>query len=305
MTAVVLGIDLGGTGSRFVAVEPTSGAVLARRTAPTPHTGGPGTVRAFLREHLGAVGQGLRPVAVGVGASGPIDPHGVIRNPDTLPAFTGLPITAMLAALVPGPVVIDNDAVCAALAERATGAAQQSPRSLHITLGTGVGVCLLTGSTPFRLPDGTHPEGGHLAVALPTEPCYCGRTACWEQAASRSTLQRTAARVLGRSGTDERVIADLADLATHGDHLALATFREHGTRIAAGLATLLSLYGPDLVVLGGSAARYLPLFRPGIHSALDALGDWGPEPEIVRTRLDDYGGALGGAHLAATVWKAS
>jgi glucokinase len=124
-TPVVIGIDLGGTGSRFTAVEPTSGDVLARRTAPTPHTRGPDAVHAFLREHIGAVGRGLRPVAVGIGASGPVDRHGIIRNPDTLPAFTGLPIAAMVAAIVPGPVVIDNDAVCAALAERSTGAARR------------------------------------------------------------------------------------------------------------------------------------------------------------------------------------
>lgn len=303
--AVVVGLDVGGTGTRFVTVEPGTGDVVSRLTVPTPHTVDPDAVLAFFREHINNVSRGRRPVAVGIGASGPIDAHGVIRNPDTLPAFTGLPVTEMAAAVVPGPVVIDNDAVCAALAERSFGAARKSPRSLHITLGTGVGVCLVDRDTPFRLADGTHPEGGHIAVSIPTTPCYCGRTACWEQAASRQYLQRTAARILHREPTDGRVIDDLADRAVRGDHAARTIFCDYGISIAAGLATLLTLYGPDLVVIGGSAARHLPHYLNAITETLATLGTWIPEHEIVATQLDDYGGAIGGACLAVTAVNAS
>lgn len=292
----VVGIDIGGTGTRFVAVA--GGAVLARRTAATPHTAGPDGIRAFLAEHIGAVTAGLRPTATGIAASGPIDAGGVVRNPDTLPAFTGLPLAAMVGALVPGPVAVENDAVCAALAERAVGAAAASGRSLHVTLGTGVGVCLLDGDVPFRLGDGTHPEGGHIAVAVPTTRCYCGRGRCWEQAASRQTLQRTAAAVLDRSPTDGSVIADLADLARGGSEAACAAFADYGRAVADGLATLLTLYGPDLVVVGGSAARHLPLYAGPMSEAIAALGGWVPRHRIVATGLDDYGGAIGGARLA-------
>lgn len=292
---VVVGVDIGGTGTRFVAVEPATGDLLARSTAPTPHSCGPGAVDAFLREHIQEVARARRLVAVGIGASGPVDAGGVIRNPDTLPAFTGLPITEMVADLTSGPVIIENDAVCAALAERSVGAARQSPRSLHLTLGTGVGVCLLDGDTPFRLPDGTHPEGGHIAVSLSTTPCYCGRTACWEQAASRRNLQNTAAGILGRSTTDAHVIDDLA---TRGDLIARQAFHDYGIAVAAGLGTLLTLYGPDLVVIGGSAARHLPLYRDAIRDALAALGRWIPHHQVVGTQLDDYGGAIGGARIA-------
>ena len=299
---VAIGIDIGGTGTRFVAVEPATGDVLSRHTVPTPQAGGPDAVHAFLREHIHAVAGALRPVGAGIGASGPIDTDGVIRNPDTLPAFTDLPITEIVAAVVSGPVLIDNDAVCAALAEHRIGAAQRSRRSLHITLGTGVGVCLLDGNTPFRLPDGTHPEGGHIAVSMTTTPCYCGRGACWEQAASRRTLQHSAARILGRSPTDAYVIDDLA---ARSDRDARHAFHDYGTTIAAGLATLLTLYGPDLVVIGGSAARHLPLYREAIRDALAALGRWIPSHRVVGTRLNDYGGAIGGAHLALTALNAT
>jgi glucokinase len=268
----------------------------------TPHTGGPDTILSFFREHLGHVAQQRQPAAVGIGASGPIDPAGSIRNPDTLPAFTGVPLADLVATLVPGPVTLENDAVCAALAEHHVGAARRSRRSLHVTLGTGIGVCLLDGGTPFRLGDGTHPEGGHIAVAIPTVACYCGRPACWEQAASRQNLQRTAADLLGRSPSDSTAIADLA---ARDDSVARTAFRDYGARIAEGLATLLALYGPDLVVLGGSAASYLPLYRAAIVDRLAPLGGWLPSYDLTGTQLDDYGGAIGGAGLAIDALRLS
>ena len=299
-TDAVVGIDIGGTGTRFIATDLSDAHVLARSTVPTPAAGTAGQVLSFLREQILAVTGGRPPAAVGVGASGPVDLTGVIRNPDTLPAFTGLPVLDLLRSITAGPAVIDNDAVCAALAEHHVGAARHAPRSLHITLGTGVGVCLLNDGQPLRHPDGSHPEGGHVAVTLPTARCYCGRLACWEQAASRQTLQHAAARVLNRPPNDQAVIAELAARAADGDAAALATFARYGHGVADGLATLLTLYGPTLVVLGGSAATHLDLYRESILASLSTLSGWIPRHTLHKTELDDYSGALGAAQLATT-----
>lgn len=296
---LVVGIDIGGTGTRFVAADPVTNQVLAQTTIATPNTGTPDDILSILREQIRLVTRGRRPIGVGVGASGPVDLTGVIRNPDTLPAFTGLPLLDLLTSVTDGPIVIDNDAVCAALAEHSIGAARHSPRSLHITLGTGVGVCLLNGDRPFRHPDGTHPEGGHITVATLTNPCYCGRPACWEQAASRRTLQRTAARMLHRAPIDKTVIGDLAGRAAHGDADALAAFESYGQGVADGLGTLLTLYGPHVVVIGGSAARYFDLYSGSIETSLAKLDGWIPQHRIVKTVLDDYGGAIGSARLSS------
>jgi glucokinase len=294
---LVVGVDLGGTGSRFVVLDERTGEVTERETVPTPAAGTPAEIDAFLADPLRRLTGGRRVRGVGIGASGPVDLAGVIRNPDTLPAFTGLPLLEMVTARTGAPTVIDNDAVCAALGERAVGAARQSARSLHITLGTGVGVCLLDGDSPFRLADGTHPEGGHIGVAIPTPACYCGRRACWEQAASRQALQRTAAGITGRDPGDQAAITALAAQASDGDAAAVAAFEAYGRGIADGLSTLLTLYGPTLVVLGGSGARYLDHFRKALDDGLKSLDGWVPRAPLVRTQLDDYGGAIGAAHL--------
>ena len=295
---VVVGIDIGGTGTRFVGLDPTNNRVLAQSTHPTPIDGRPSEVLAFLRSHVEQVAQGLPPAAIGIGASGPIDRNGVIRNPDTLPAFTGWSLVDGIADLTAGPVAIDNDAVCAALAEQLVGASRDAPRSLHVTLGTGIGVCLLEGDRPFRDADGAHPEGGHIAVGVRTPPCYCGRSTCWEQAASRRALQRSAAQLLGRAPSDPAAITVLADRAGRGDADARAVFAAYGRAVADGLATLLTLYGPSVVVLGGSGAGYFTAYGDAIRTALARLGRWIPSVDIVATELDDYGGAIGGARLA-------
>lgn len=295
---VVVGIDIGGTGTRFVAVDPNTSQVVARATAPTPATGSPEEILSFLQSQITQVTRGQRPVGVGIGASGPIDLDGVIRNPHTLPAFTGLPILDRLKATTDGPVAIDNDAVCAAIAEHLLGSARHSPRSLHITLGTGIGVCLLNNDRPFRNPDGTHPEGGHISISTPTARCYCGRPTCWEQAASRQSLQRAAAQILNRPPSDKTAIPDLAHLAEHDNPAARAVFDNYGKSVAEGLSTLLTLYGPTITVIGGSAANHLGSYRQSIETSLSALHRWIPKHHIVRTELDDYGGAIGGARLA-------
>lgn len=296
---LVVGIDIGGTGTRFVAADAATLTVTGRATVPTPAEGThPEVIADLLTAQIDHVARGRRPLAVGVGASGPIDLDGIIRNPDTLPALTGLPLLEMLKATTDGPAVVDNDAVCAALAEHALGAAQGSRRSLHITLGTGIGVCLLLDDQPFRLPDGTHPEGGHITVATPTRPCYCGRGSCWEQAASRRALQHAAADLLRQPSHDQRVLPELADRADHHDPAALAIYQRYGQAVADGLGTLLTLYGPTTVVLGGSAAQHLHHYQSAITQSLAPLRAWIPPHQIVRTRLDDYGGAIGGAVLA-------
>ena len=133
----------------------------------------------------------------------------------------------------------------------------------------------------------------------PHPRCYCGRPACWEQAASRRALQRTAAHLLDRAPTDKAVISGLAALAAQSDAAALTAFDTYGQGVADGLATLLTLYGPTVVVIGGSVADHFALYQETVTRSLNHLNGWIPGHHIVRTALDDYGGAIG-ARLATT-----
>ncbi|MFE5838564.1 ROK family protein [Arthrobacter sp. NPDC056493] len=293
---VRVGMDIGGTGTRFVAMDAEQ-KVFARLAVPTPGEFTSGSAADFLAGQISLLAPGRPITAIGIGASGPVDPEGIIRNPDTLPGFTGEPVVSALASRFGAPVTIDNDAVCAAVAEQRVGAAAGSTSLLHITLGTGIGSCLLLAGRPLRGADGMHLEAGHITVRQAPEPCYCGREACWEMAASRQALQRAAASALGRDSRDRNVVADLAERATRGDAVATRVFREYGLAVAEGLGTLLAAYRPHTVVLGGSAAEHLDLYREELETYLRRLGPWIHHAELAATQLDDFGGAIGAAYL--------
>jgi glucokinase len=300
MTAdpITIGIDLGGTGTRFVAVD-HAGAVLARSARPTPTNIDHAAAIDFLVRNITRIASGAPLAGIGIGASGPVGQDSTIHNPDTLPAFTGFRIVDELRNFYRIPVELDTDVVCAALGEYRFGATRKRSNLLLVTLGTGIGACLLRDGQPFRGADGAPPEAGHIGVSSAPQPCYCGRRNCFEQAASRTALQQIAAAVTGEANDERHAIRHLADLVNRGNAAAQHAFAAYGKALAGGLGTLLEVYRPDAVILAGSVATWLRYFRPAMAEALSALAPWVPQVPITRTRLGDTIGALGATMLPA------
>lgn len=287
MTAsVTVGVDLGGTGTRIVALD-GDGTIVQSTVFPTVSAVSDQAVGALVTGIVG-VTQGMQVTAIGIGASGPVDDRGVIQNPATLPAYTGLSLCTIVTERLGCPCVIDNDAAAAALGEYVYGAGRGSRATVTVTLGTGIGAAVIIDGTLVRAADGTHPEAGHVAVLYAPTECYCGLRRCWEQAASRTALE-------GLTGGDPRVAANSARA---GDARAATAFDRYGERVASGLGTLLTLFRPDRVVLGGSAARYLDLFVDSMTAALQRSSDYQWLAPIVPAELGDLAGAVGAAVLA-------
>ncbi len=274
-TRLWAGVDLGGTGTR-VAVVNDEGEAIAGLTVPTSSFDDRAIeqladlVRALVPDGFGLSG-------LGIGASGPVDlATGEIRNPDTLPRFSGLDVAGGLERQLSAPAWIDNDAVVAGLAETTWGAAARANSALVITLGTGIGAVMIRDGFPLRAADGQHPEGGHIPVAGTGNPCYCGLPQCWEQVASRTALDRL--RQAGsRSGSE-----------------LWATYAE---RVASGLVTLLTLYHPACVVIGGGVAQEWIQLRDPLRDALSQFREFEPSLPLVGSDLGERAGALGAALL--------
>lgn len=293
-----VGIDLGGTATRFVTTD-AHGAVLRSHISSTPSSAIEIELEAFLVNAIVET-RGKYPItAIGVGASGPISPEGTIENPDTLPAFTGVDMPAMLSRAFRVPCFIDNDAVTAALGEAIYGAGRGFENILMLTLGTGIGVSMLEHGEPVRGSDGQHPETGHMSIGGPAAPCYCGRDTCWEQAASRKALQRTSTSLLDDPSNSSRDIDTMAARAYGGDSIAVRMFDEFGTRLATGAATLLAVYRPEILILGGSGSTYSQYFGRALQVALDGMTGTFPPPVISVSGFGEYGGAIGAAALAS------
>lgn len=290
-----IGIDLGGTKTRLVLVG-AEGNVLTSATRPTVEYGtgiAAAIALAFdIRNLAGAEDPGF----VGVGASGPVLPDGTIANPDTLPGFSGFNLAEHLQAALDVPCRVDNDALTAALGEYNFGAGRGARRLLMVTLGTGIGVAVINAGEPYTGTDGIAPEAGHIQVAGTGNPCYCGLTNCWEQIASRKALQRLALAevpsAIAVAGPQEAV-AHLARNPGRSD-----VFVEFAERVAAGLATLLTVHRPDVVVLGGSAAEYFDLLEPGLQAILASRPPYYAPIALRPAALGDLSGALGAACLS-------
>jgi glucokinase len=222
--------------------------------------------------------------------------------------LAGLPFRDLMSERLDRPVVIDNDANCALLAEARAGAARGATDALMLTLGTGIGGGILAGGEIYR-GSGSGGELGHIVVELDGEQCPCGSKGCLETVASGSAIARAGqasaervpdsalatARASGREITGSLV----TELAGEGDAAALAVLARVGERLGAGLAGLANAFSPEVIVIGGgaSAAGEL-LLRPAREElARRALGP-NREVRVEEAHFGDEAGMIGAAVMA-------
>lgn len=300
MLPAFVGVDLGGTGIRLHCIVAGQDiAEVSFLTAELDDLAPPARVLRIAAEISGLVPPTTALNAVGLGATGPVDPRtGEITNEATLPQLSGIGLRRRLMEQLGVPVVIDNDSVAAALGEFSVLNPSETSRLLMITLGTGVGGCLLLDGQPLRTETGTHPEIGHLPVFESGPACYCGLRGCWEPQASRAALQARVSRLLGPGIAPAQALTVAESRAlTDGD--IRGQFLDYGRCVGRGLATLQLVYGPSVVVVGGGASRYFALFEPGIRQELTQDPAYCPPSSIIAAQLGQSAGAIGAALLAS------
>ena len=292
------GIDMGGTGTRIALLDGEREVVS--ETIPTAWFATfPEALRTqALIDKLNRLLPARYSLAsLGIGASGPVNNQTeIIENNDTLACFSFYPLVAQLRERLAIPVAIDNDAVVAALGEYHLGAGRGSKRMMMVTLGTGIGVALLNNGEPLRSVDGKHPEAGHIPISSDPVLCYCGLQGCWEMLASRSWLQQALEQEIPALAWNSNTIKVLQEMTPVRPAVADILY-QYGQTVGRGLNTLLTLYGPDITVLSGSAATLLPLYQAGLDAALSRTQGYTLNREITQASLGDAAGALGAAIL--------
>jgi glucokinase len=252
--------------------------------------------------------------AVGVGAAGFVDStRSTVRFSPHL-AWRDEPLRAALAARTRLPVVVDNDANAAALAETKFGAAVGRRYVLCVTLGTGIGGALIIDGRAFRGANGMAGEMGHIQVVPDGHRCECGNRGCWEQYASGNALVRDAREMVLADAPMAHGLRDLvggdpaaltgpliSQAARDGDPLARELLRDVGTWLGTGLAGMTAAFDPSCIVVGGgvSAAGDLLLVptRQQFSRTLTGRG-LRVEPPILPAALGPDAGFIGAADLA-------
>lgn len=305
-----IGIDVGGTKILGVVVDrddPTEVLALDRMDTPSES----GAVLDAVEKMTGRLGQAQRIDAVGLGIAGLVDRDGVLHVGPHLPTFLGKPLRAEVATRLGLPVSVDNDATCAAWGEHRAGAAAGFTESVCVTLGTGIGAGLVSRGRPIRGAHGFAGEAGHMIVDPAGPVCPCGRRGCWERLGSGSGLGRFA-RDAAEAGRLDRALelagGDLAALrgehvsqaAHEGDEQALELLRSFAWWVAVGIANLVTLLDPGVVVIGGGLIRIGdPLLDPvrEHYEGLVMASHIRPDVRIVPAQLGERAGAIGAALL--------
>ena len=220
----------------------------------------------------------------------------------------GVPFRDLMSERLDLPVVVDNDANCALLAEARAGAAKGASDALMLTLGTGIGGGILAHGELYR-GAGSAGELGHTVVDLGGEPCMCGARGCLETVASGPAIARAGAAAavaepesgLGRATAAEREITGplVTELAGEGDPAAVAVLGDVGRKLGAGLAGLANAFSPEVIVVGGGASAAGELLLGPAREELRqrALGP-NRDVRVVAAHFGDEAGMLGAALIA-------
>lgn len=310
---ITIGIDVGGTKLLGVAVDPARPSeILAAHRVPTPE-GGAGLAEAvsgLVRLVDAEVGA---PSAVGIGVPGLVDRRGVLHVGPHLHHLADVALVELVGPTLGLPVVVDNDANCHAFAELRAGAAQGRDEVLVVTFGTGIGAGIVTRGQLLQGVHGFGGEPGHMVVDRNGPPCPCGGRGCWERFASGSGLGRLArdAALGGRlgaamalaGGDPEAVRGEhVTATARQGDDESLVLIEELARWMALGLANLVNILDPAVIVMGGGLVDAADLLLPPVRTLLGTYvmaSERRPLLEVVPAMLGDRAGAIGAALLAA------
>jgi glucokinase len=311
---LVLGLDVGGT-KLAAGIVDRDGRVRSWLSTPSHVEEGPDAVIArHLELGRAAVADAgaswAEIVAVGIGCGGPLDPfRGIVQAPLHLPGWHDVPLADIVDAAFHRPAFVDNDATAAALAEYLYGAgrARDARHLVYLTISTGIGGGLILDGRVYRGAAGNAGELGHLTIDRLGRACACGRRGCLEAYASGTNIAVRAREALAESDRPSSLrdlpkltARDVAEAAAAGDPLASAVWDETTAILGSAVATILDVFNPELVVLGGGVTRAGDqLLRPVREAGLAAaLGPARRAADVVLAQLGDQVGVVAAAAIA-------
>jgi glucokinase len=293
VNANVIGVDVGGT-KILAGMVGRDGTVAKHREYPTPTES-----EAVLLDGLETAVHELRDqsvVAVGFGIPSRIDQRAGIAVGSVNIPLAGVPLRDEMHKRLGLPVAIENDANAAAIAEWKAGTARGTSDMVLLTLGTGVGGGLILGGRPYRGSIGAGGEVGHMVIVHDGVPCSCGGRGHLESYVSGKAADAVAREAFGPAADAHRLVR----LANEGDALAIELLTEIGRKLGSGIASLINLFDPELVVVGGgfAAAGDLLLVPAGVVMEREVLQPMREDVRVVRAELGTSAGMIGAAMVA-------
>ena len=272
----IIGVDLGGTKISAGAVSLDGSRIAGVRSIPTqPELGAEGVVERIYSVIEGVILDTINEtgvsrkdfVGIGIGAPGPlIREKGIVVVAPNL-GWKDYPLRDRITSRFGLPATLDNDANCATVGEWWLGAARGGRNVVGITIGTGIGGGLIINEQLYHGASDVAGEIGHTTIDVNGRHCKCGNYGCLEAYASGPAIATRAAEALLREDTAsllpalvdgqlDKITAELVyDAAKKGDGLANEIVRDTARYLGAGIASLLNVINPDVVVIAGGVTR--------------------------------------------------
>jgi glucokinase len=306
--ARALAIDLGGTQIRAALID-RQGHIHRRASEPTKANTGPDAVIGQIAALAAKVCEDLHRqdiIGAGISSPGPLDTYkGVALSVPTLAGFQNYPLREKLADALEMTVALENDGIAAAIGEWQYGAGKGFANIVYVTVSTGIGGGIIVDNHVLRGRQGMAGHVGHMSIMHAGELCCCGNRGCFEAYASGTALAQRAARAaaadgktaLGKHGHPIDAAAVFA-AAENGDALAKALVDEEADFLGQGFVSLLHLYSPDMLIIGGGISNQFSVLRSRIETAIHqyAMPSFREVP-VVRAGLGDNSGIMGAASL--------
>lgn len=295
-----VGVDIGGTKAAAAVVAET-GELIEKAVIPTDAAVAPevmiGRIGNLISRLVEQADIGMNELSgIGIGAPGPLDTiKGIIHSPPYLPNWTDVPIVQLMQRHCSVPVILENDANAAAVAEQWVGVARGRNDFVYMTISTGIGAGIMSGGRLVSGQRGNAGEIGHMVVDPAFGRCFCGLHGCLELIASGTSIAKHGTAIMDQPLSTKEVF----DLYRDG-HPAITEFISqvfHALGTAA--VSLVNTLDPEILVIGGGVSQVGdPLFE-AVQSyvnryALDAVGR---QTQVVPARLDQNEGVIGAAAL--------
>jgi glucokinase len=309
---LVIAADLGGTNLRAATVD-RQGKIHERIKQSTPKAEKASEIVSAIvtaarecerrsQDH----GAQIRAISVVVPGTVQVE-NGVVMKAPNVPCLDGFRLAAALQSELQWPAMLENDANAAAVGEMWMGAGQGKRTIICVTLGTGVGGGIILDGKLWRGVDGSAGELGHVGVdPFSGVPCTCGSRGCLEVFASATAIVRMTREARPRypgsplHTSEELTAKQIYERGLEGDELALEVFRRMGIYLGVGLASLINIFNPELIVIGGGVADGWDLFIAHVREQIAERAFPIParRAEIVQAACGDDAGLLGAAHIA-------
>ena len=259
-------IDIGGTFIKYAVVD-NEGSFLSHSSIPTEASKGGKELVAKILKLSDEMMASHKIGGISISTAGQIDNVNgiVVFATDNLPGYTGTRLAELVTNHTGLPVKIENDVNCTALGEYWKGASRGARNFLCVTIGTGIGGSLFLNGELYTGAHFSAGEIGHMNLYPDGKLCTCGNKGCYEQYASSSALHQLVADKLG----DTVELKKFFEIVKSGDPSAVLLFRQWVNDLTTGLKTLVHLFNPELIVIGGGISAQGDFLLQAIEDSLE------------------------------------